>query len=140
MHSLYAVCEEREVFPMSLFLEKPFIILFIHFDSIAKTPRNKNICIKGIEIPWETFILYKNYYKTGLSDYIKRSFKSLLITFIIAVITVFLCIQVGSFGVKTLVVRAIICIVVPNALYLLVNFRKKEFRAICSMIKNALKR
>lgn len=91
-----------------------------------------------IEMPWETIVLFRSYFKSGLKEYTYSSIKQMVITCIIAGITYSICTLVGKSGWFVLIIRTAICVVIPNTIFLLLNHRKEEFKSMCQMVKHAL--
>ena len=74
-------------------------------------------------------ILFKHYFvNQKISDYFKRHGTYATVTLIICIITYYICSQIHLSGIIELVVRLIICIIIPNILYLLVYSRRKIFK------------
>lgn len=56
------------------------------------------------------------------------------------VITYLICEYVIGYGVVQLFIRAIVCIIVPNVVFIITNFKRKEFKDTVQFIKGIVKR
>lgn len=86
-------------------------------------------------------ILFKFYFGSKrIFEYFKNHFIYLLITLVIAVITYFVCSFVKLEGIPELIVKGIICVIIPNILYLLVYFKTNRFKEAKEFILGILKK
>lgn len=94
------------------------------------------IDISIVSIPWTTYFLFRDYF--GLKKYVYYMFRYVMyfcVAVIVGCITYCLCNLLNiSSDWLTLLVRGLICIVVPNLLYIFVFIRNKEFKKIASHI------
>lgn len=93
-----------------------------------------------IYFPWETRVLFKNLFKKSSKEYYLKMFGYALCTFITGVVTFELCRVVNRIGIAELIIKAIICTLIPNVLFVLFYFRKEEFIDIKKRILGLLKR
>ena len=74
-------------------------------------------------------ILFKYYFKEQkVSEYFLTHGKYALVTFVICVITYFACSFVGVEGILGLILKGIICVIVPNILYLVIYRKDNKFK------------
>lgn len=72
-------------------------------------------------------IIFKYYFKgKKVLEYFKNHFKYFVITFLIAIITFEMCSIINIQGIFGLIIKMIICILLPNICYILV-YRKNEY-------------
>ena len=91
-------------------------------------------------IIYSTKILFKNYFiNIKVSDYFLYQFKYFIVTAIVAALTYLICSLINTNDILTLVLRAIICVVVPTVLYFIVYRKTKEFENAKVMVKNMIK-
>ena len=86
-------------------------------------------------------VLYKEYFKSQkFGGFVSSHLLYFFVTSVITVITYLFCrlVQVGS--IWGLLLRLLICIVLPNMLYLLVYCRKREFKESASLLKGIIAR
>ena len=88
-----------------------------------------------IAIPWENYTVFKYIFHNSSKEYYEKMFVYLLVGIIIAGITYFICNLIPN-GVLGILIRAIICVIIPNSIWLLLFFKTKEF----SRTKNLLLR
>lgn len=93
-----------------------------------------------LDIPWASRVLFKNYFGFGASVYYKMLLKGLAQLLLTLIPTYLLCmlITLESLGLQ-LMVKAVICVVVPNVLYVVMNCRSDEYKAFIRKIKSILK-
>ena len=90
-------------------------------------------------IVYSTKILFKNYFTNiKVSDYFLYQFKYFIVTAIVAGLTYVICSLINTNDILTLVLRAIICVVVPTVLYFVVYRKTKEFENAKVMVKNMI--
>lgn len=82
-----------------------------------------------IEIPWESSVLFKNYFEKGLSSYYLSQLLYGAFFAVIIIGTYMICSIFDSGLVFTLIIRGCICIVIPNVIVVLV-FKEKVKKAI----------
>lgn len=93
-----------------------------------------------VDIPWSSRVLFKNYFGSGVIVYYKMLLKGLLQMLLAIVPTYLLCsiITLESI-VFQLMVKAVICLIVPNVLYVVMNCRSDEYKVFIRKIKSVLK-
>lgn len=86
-------------------------------------------------------ILFKHYFvHQKLSEYFLRHGLYALVTIIVCVVTYLLCSLINMEGVLGLVVKGLICVSVPNIIYLIVYRNTKIFKEATGFLKGALKK
>ncbi len=85
----------------------------------------------------EPMVLYRNVFKSQLRDYFIRFFGYTFVGVIICVITTWVCNQVG-YSLLSLIPRGLICLILPNALLLVVFRKTQEFRYFSRLGKDML--
>lgn len=80
-----------------------------------------------ISVPWCNSVVFKHFFKKSPWINIRKMLINFLITAIIGAFTFFICysLDVSIIG---LILRALICLIVPNLVYLLVFYRSEEFK------------
>lgn len=97
-----------------------------------------------VGMPWLLHNLFTVLFeKSQLSGYLKRLMKYAIVVFISCVVCYFVCQSFELSKWPTLIVRAIICCIIPNIIYLLVYRKMPEFKQclqlVDKMTKNKLK-
>ncbi len=81
-----------------------------------------------IYFPWESAVVFKQLFRRSMKEYYSRM---LLYTSVVignGAITYFLCSLLDDTGLLTLIIKALICLVIPNVVFLLVYYRLPEFK------------
>lgn len=75
----------------------------------------------------EAYVLYKHYFKKSMWPYLLKQFMYLLLMLICGYITQLLANNVSYDGLIGLSIRFIICLIIPNVIYVIVFCRSDEF-------------
>ncbi len=88
-----------------------------------------------VSIPWLFQNLFTELFsKKWLKYYLKKLFGYTIISLISATITTIICININLGDFQTLFVRMIICVLVPNIIYIIVYFKKTEMEELINLI------
>lgn len=79
-----------------------------------------------VEIPWETHALFKYYFKKQESLYYKQLLFNTLSVAISGLITYKVCTYISFNSFTSLIIKSIICIILPNLLFVLLNYKNQE--------------
>lgn len=82
----------------------------------------------------EPYILYKHGFKSSINDYFVRYFSYIFAFIVAGFITWFICIQFEYTTWNVFFVKMIVCIFVPNLIFLLFFHKNKEFQYFVSLI------
>lgn len=91
-----------------------------------------------ISIPWENYTIFKYVFHRSSKEYYGKMAGYLAITIIAGVVT-YICCSFFENGIGTLILKAGICIVIPNLIFIMFNYKKAEFADAMDMIKRILK-
>lgn len=80
-----------------------------------------------IEIPWETRILFKKYFNKKTDKHFWECGYMMLSTVVAGLIT-YLCCDFRGNGMGHLMLRTVVCVIVPNVMMLLLNIWRSQFR------------
>lgn len=97
------------------------------------------ISIVAIIFPWSTFVLFREYFKEGYKKYIFKNLLNILITFVAGFITFYICNLIQNVSIYTLIIKGIICIFIPNLLYLAIYRNNEDFKNSLVWIKEKIK-
>jgi len=88
----------------------------------------------------EPLVLYKYGFKEKLRDYFKLYFMYLIITIFVCFLTYYLCsfIQYGRF--ISLILKGIICLIVPNIINILIFRNTEEYKYFKNLLKKIISR
>ena len=92
-----------------------------------------------VSIPWETYTVFKHVFKRSARDYCLTLLKFGAVLLVAALVTFGLC-QVASEGISAIVIRACICVAVPNAIFFLALRKWEEFGQTMALAKKLLKK
>lgn len=114
-------------------------IILVNYIGIYGIILSTIISIVCVIFPWSTYILFREYFKKGYFEYLKKIFINFIITIIIAIMTYYICSIFGENNFKNLIFRMIVCIIIPNLYYLLFYFKTKIFSESFKWILEKLK-
>lgn len=92
-----------------------------------------------VSIPWENYTIFKCIFHCSSKKYYVKMFVFALTMAVGGVVTYMLC----SFfpdGILALIIRAVICVIVPNVVFVLFNFKRPEFKGTIALARQILKR
>lgn len=99
--------------------------------------------ISTISIPiWtQSKLVYNKIFNKSVFEYFKKYFIYLILTLVCALITIELCsLIVITNEFLSLIVKGIVCVVVPSIIYLVLFFNTKEFKYIISICQPIIKK
>jgi hypothetical protein len=103
-------------------------IILVNTIGIAGVIISTFICSVFIATPWGNYVLFKNYFKDGLKKYFLNLGYCYLVTFIACIATYYACSFVTKGGILCVVLRGVICCIVPNVLMIILYFWTPEFK------------
>ena len=84
-------------------------------------------------------IVFKNYFKKQrLSEYFSKHLIYLFVTICIGIITFFICNLISSYSFIAFFQKALICVILPNILFLLIYFKTPQFKKAILFFKNIM--
>lgn len=86
------------------------------------------ICTILINVPWGSYILFKNYFKSKPYEYWLQLLFYLLITVIAGIITIFICNFVSADSWLGLIIKALICALIPNVVFWICYHKMSEYK------------
>lgn len=94
------------------------------------------ISILFIGFPWSTKIVFDNYFKgKSFLCYMRDEVFYAVITIIVCFVTYEICNFINVSGILGLIIYAVICVIVPNVLYLLIYFKSRYFKDAVQFVK-----
>ncbi|MGX7393562.1 lipopolysaccharide biosynthesis protein [Carnobacterium mobile] len=88
----------------------------------------------------EPLVLYKNGFKRSVFDYFKRYAKYAGATFCAAGLTSLAGSFAGEQGINSFILKAFMCLIIPNTFFLLLFYRADEFKYVMEMLRGLFKR
>lgn len=102
-------------------------IILVNKIGIAGVIISTFVCSVFISTPWGNIVLFKNYFKKGLGKYFAKLAYNYFVTFIICVCSFLVCEQIPVYGFMAIIVRAIVCCILPNILLFIFYFKSQEY-------------
>lgn len=93
-----------------------------------------------VEIPWETYTLFKYYFVANVYPYYKQYFYYFIIVLLVGYVTACICSYIPLEGVLSFIIKCCICVVVPNAMFAVIYYKKREFCEVIQIAKNTLEK
>lgn len=90
-----------------------------------------------ISIPWENYTIFKYIFHCSSKEYYLKMLYYAVSMLIGGIVAYFLCSLLGE-GMLFLLVKAIICLIVPNVIFYLMNFKREEYRDTVLFIKGII--
>lgn len=115
-------------------------IIMVQFWGLYGVLLSTVISIIFIGMPWLFYNLFTVLFKRNAAKYVIRVVYYTVITVVICIITYSVCSLVPFTGIAELIVKLIICIIVPNVLFFVALFRFEEFGQVKALVKGILKR
>lgn len=92
-----------------------------------------------IMLPGYVYVLFKEYFKENMILYMIKQMGRITIAILVGVITYYVCEKVGGTTLQSLIVRTVICVVVPNVLMILIYGRSKEYKNAKQFVLDCIK-
>lgn len=96
------------------------------------------VCTIFINVPWGSYILFKNYFKKPLKEYFGQLLYYLLITNLAGFVTLWICNLLPATGWIILFVKAFICCIVPNIIFFVFYKNMKEFKYTKTLVERIM--
>ena len=97
------------------------------------------ICLGIIELPWETFVLYRDYFHKGVKDYYLLLAKYTIIDLIAVGAGYLVCTRfISSMGIVALIVRFLICSVLSVGIMMLFYHKQPQMQVWINSIRGML--
>ena len=115
-------------------------VVLIKYWGIAGTLVATIISIPVICLPWETHVFFKGYLGKGEGRYYLKLLIYTICLVAIAAFTYFICGLLPANGIGWFILKAIICVFLPNCLIILLTFKTSEFKWILGKLKYLIAR
>ena len=93
-----------------------------------------------VNIPWLIYNLFHVLFKLSPQKYVFRTVVYVGVTVIICMINGFLCECIPIGGIVGLLLRGLICLIIPNLLFFVVFHRTTEFKDCMVLVKRMIKK
>ena len=91
-----------------------------------------------VSFPWESYVFIKRTDIISYKKFILKNIVNIIITVIVGIITYWVCSLVSKYSIWTLVIRLIICIVLPNIVFVSYYCRFPEVKFFINTIRKFL--
>lgn len=98
------------------------------------------IAVLFVGMPWILHNLFKALFKQSMMEYVIRLLFYSVVTAVVSAICLFLCSFIHDKGILTMLLKALICVVVSNALFFVAYSKTKEFGETKEIVKRIIKR
>lgn len=92
-----------------------------------------------VGMPWLLHNLFRTLFKRSMYEYLKVLLYYCMITVVGGAITLMCCEKIRFDGILNIIVRFIICLIVPNIIFLVCFYRVKEFKESMGLINRITK-
>lgn len=96
------------------------------------------ISILAVGMPWCIYNVFSTIFKCSMKAYMKELAKHICITLLIAIVSYSVCNLFPDTGMLLLICKAVVCMLVVNALYFLVYHRNGEFKLTLQLFDRML--
>jgi len=93
-----------------------------------------------INFPWETRVLFKSLFLRSAKRYIINQLLNIIKTLVVCFFTYYLCLMISVDNLLDLLIRFILCIFVPNLIFVLLSIKTIEFKNIINMVRSKIRR
>lgn len=92
-----------------------------------------------VSIPWENYTIFKFVFHRSSREYYGKMFAYAGIMFLGGCLTYWICGFFGE-GILAFLLRGVVCVIVPNVVFVCLNYRRQEFKDAMAMVKHILGR
>lgn len=115
-------------------------LLMVQFWGIYGVIISTVISTLFIGMPWLLHNLFTVIFtKDQMMQYVKKLLLYVAVTAVAAVVTYGLCSLVNAGAVMQIIIKGVICLIVPNVIYLAVYYRTYEFKQTAALADKMLK-
>lgn len=114
-------------------------IVLVKIIGVAGVMISTVISYAFVEMPWETHVLFKNYFKQSEKNYYIEMVNITLAMVIAGVVTYYVCSFITLNHIAAIVVKLVICIALPNIIFILLNIRNKDFKLSMQFLTQVIK-
>ena len=115
-----------------------FSLILLHFYGLIGIFLGTLCSILFVCVWYEPYIIFKTALNIPIKEYLKKYFEYVIVTFITGLITFFFCYSVKMTGIFSFIILCIICMFVPNTLFLIYYNKSDEFRYFFDLVKNKI--
>lgn len=114
-------------------------LIFIKYFGLVGVFLGTTVSYIGLSFWNQPRIVYKEFFKKSVKEYFFQYLVFAFIALITLFITTFICnIFIIDYGFISLVLRGLICVIIPNCIYLAIFYKLEEFKYLKSALKGVL--
>lgn len=98
------------------------------------------ISILFVGMPWILHNLFTVLFKRSMKEYVWKLFFYTVVIIFVCVVCAFICSLIPDIGISTLLLKAVVCGIIANALFALIYFKTPEFAQTMDIAKRLIKR
>ena len=114
-------------------------IILVKIIGVAGVMISTVISYAFVEMPWETHVLFKLYFKKSEIAYYKEMLITTLKMTIAGIITYGVCELVPFGHIVSIAVKLVLCVFLTNAIFILLNIKNEDFKISMSFLKKIIK-
>lgn len=115
-------------------------ILLTNFIGVGGTLIAMFLGVFAVSFPWETQAFFKHYFKMSAKKYYFKMLLYSLIIIAVGALTYLICYFIPAQGFGWFALKCVVCLFLPNLLFLLLSFKTQEFKYVVDKVKNIFKR
>lgn len=96
------------------------------------------ISIVFVEIPWEAKVLFQQYFKKGITQYIKRQAILFVKLILVMFVTYRALCWIEDKNIFTFLFKGICCMIIPNLLMILLSYREEDYKNTFNTLQSML--
>lgn len=104
-------------------------IILVKTIGVAGVMLSTVISYAFVEMPWETHVLFKIYFKQSEKSYYEEMLITTLKMIIAGVVTYYICTLINVDHIVAIVIKLLICIAFTNAIFILLNIKNDDFKS-----------
>lgn len=102
-------------------------ILLVQIIGVSGVMISTIISYAFVEMPWETHVLFKLYFECSEKNYYIEMITTTLRISIAGGITYYICTLVNVDHIVAIIIKLVVCVILPNAIFILLNIKNRDF-------------
>lgn len=116
-------------------------VFFVRFIGLYGVILSTVFVLVVLDLPWASRVLFKQYFKSNVRVFYRIILIGAVQLIVMLLPTYWICTKIiTKLHLTQMIIKAMVCLIVPNVLYFAMNFRKYEFDIIMKKVKSILKR
>lgn len=102
-------------------------IILVQFMGINGVIISSIMAMGLISLPWEAYVLFKNYFKKNEKKYYKKIIGMVITMAFAGIMTYILCGMLPMYGIVPFIIKLVICVLAPNLLFIVLFSKNQDF-------------